>query len=235
MNLQESTQEKEGSCLVSKWLELPLLLSFEEMERCFTEIGPCFIVYTDRIVGENEGVISPEQFLDVYKHYLQDLQEGKILNNPVYKKAFQGIITTTLDAVYAIRIDASRRIIKTRKPTLLLQPYRIEYSSFDGKFRPMVMSQNSLLWGIQISYPQLFQDSKTGVLEKIGPSFVNTEAFRRLQKWVRYNTQPTTFLIDEVRQVTMPMRIGKEAHGFVNNHHGLKERALRVIVRGGVL
>jgi len=233
--LKESTLDKEGACLVSKWLEFPIVLSLEELKDLFAELGAFYVIHTDRIVSNEEGILFPEEFLKIYEQYITTWKEGGNLNDSLYKKVFQGAISTTLDGMYAIKVDDSRRIVKTTEPTLLLQPYRIEYSSFDHKFRPMVMSKNSLSWGLQISYPQLYQDAKTGVLKKVDETFVNSALFRKLQKWVRYHTQPTTFLIqekEEPKQITMPMRIGKEALLFVNNHSGLAEKQIEVITRG---
>lgn len=227
--LKESTLEREGPCLVSKWLDFPLLLSLEELKELFLELSSFFIVHTDRVLGDKEGILFPLEFVNIYANYLVDWQEGRELNVPLYKKVFQGTISTTLDAFYAIKVERGKRIIKALEPTLLLQPYRIEYSAFDGKIRPMTMGKNNISWGLQISYPQLYQDPKSGELKKIDDTFSNTHLFRKFQKWVRYNTSPTTFCMPGETKITLPMRIGRSAYAFVNKHAGLLKSGIKVM------
>ncbi len=62
----------------------------------------------------------------------------------------------------------------------------------------MVLSRKSVTWGLQFSYPQLYQDPRTRQIFKVTdtPEFPNTALFSKLQKWIRSETLPTPFQVE---------------------------------------
>ena len=110
---------------------------------------------------------------------------------------FSTVLTTTPDAVYALDLGEGRQSVRIAYPVVQQQVHRLDYSTVDGKFRPMVLGLDSILWGIQYSYPQLFSNQQTLEVQQVNdsPDFPNTALFRSIQKWVRHNTIPTPFLV----------------------------------------
>ena len=110
-----------------------------------------------------------------------------------------------------------------------MQAHHFFFSPLDGKFHPMVLSNESISWGIQFSYPQLYQDPESRQIIKVsdGSVFPNTPLFSKLMKWMRSHTLPTPFLIEESR-VNAPIRIGKSALTWIENHPQLKEKGIGI-------
>ncbi len=202
----------------SKWLDIPMLLDTDEMKKLLDELGDIFIVLTNGVVKKGEGFLSKEEFLDCYDAYVSALKNGLMPSDPRIRPYFSVAITNYLDPLYVINIDEHRQIIKADKPVLQMQQHRFSYSPADGKFHSMVFGQDNILWGVQFSYPQLFQDDNYQVKSVRETSeFPNTALFKKLQRWSRSHTIATPFLIDN-QLINAPIRLGKSCLPWINLH-----------------
>jgi hypothetical protein len=92
----------------------------------------------------------------------------------------------------------------------------------------MVFGINSISWGIQFSYPQLYQDENCQIqVVKPGPEFPNTVLFQKMQRWIRQHTIPTPFLTPYQR-INAPIRMGRQVLNWINNHPQLKAKNLSI-------
>ncbi len=230
----------------SKWLDLQLLIDVDEMRALFSALGDFEIFQVGMVCGIDEGIISKEKFLEAYGVYIECLKKGEIPEEKIYRPYFSSIFTTSRDHLFHIVIGNDRHIIRVEKPVLQLQANRISYSQADGKIRPMVFSKDSILWGLQFSYPQLFQDAATKEVFTISdiPKFPNTQLYRKLQLFVRQNTIPTPFQVGDDMgdrdedshvhghghvRINVPMRLGKQCLPWINAHPQLVSANMRVV------
>lgn len=215
----------------SKWLQCQVLLDLAEMRALFQELGCLWIYSMGRLCEAHHESISQKEFLEQYGNYVQALKAGQLLDEAQCRHYFSSIITVSPEHLFAILTESGKHLVRIAKPVIQMQPHRMGYSSVDGKFRSMVLGSDSITWGIQFSYPQLFQDNQSGEVKQVveGDEFPNTSLFRRLQRWVRNHTIPTSFLI-EGKKIHIPMRLGKECLAWINQHPQLKEKQLQVIV-----
>jgi hypothetical protein len=95
----------------------------------------------------------------------------------------------------------------------------------------MTLGQGSVTWGIQFSYPQIFQHPQSHAFAKVGDGeeFPNTSLFSKLAKWLRNFSMPTTFIY-EGKSTSVPIRTGKEVFSWIHNHPQLKLQGLSVHV-----
>lgn len=213
---------------VSKWLKCPVLLNPEEMEALIKEMGDFYIFIVSELVNKNEEFFSPSLFMEKYRLYVNQLRDGKIPNDNHFRAPFSSIWTVTSEAVYQVE-TADGKMIRAESPVVQLQPHRFDFSAVDGKFRSMVFGLNSISWGIQFSYPQLYQDLNMHVKQvKETPEFPNTTLFKKIQRWVRENTVPVPFLV-EGKRINVPFRLGKTCFEWINNHPQLTAKGLHVI------
>lgn len=213
----------------SKWLSAAMLIDADEMKSLFNALGNFLIFTVGSIVRRGEGLIAHEDFLACYNRYIETLKSGKIPEDSSYRPIFSSVFTTSQDLLYALHVGTDAQLLRVSKPVVQLQAHSLDYSKADGKFRPMVLGKDSVLWGVQFSYPQLFEDPKTHAAHKVNDSmeFPNTSLFRALQKWTRQFTVPTPFLVDE-KLVNVPMRLGKNCFSWINDHPQLKTKGLKV-------
>jgi hypothetical protein len=213
----------------SKWLNLQALISEEEMNHLLEALGYFEIYFTGVLTRPGEEQVSKEDFLNKYRFYIEALMQGDIPEESVYRSFFNTIFTVSSDCLYAIPASNGRQLIRASKPIVQLQAHSMDYSILDGKFRSMVFGLDSILWGLQFSYPQLYLDPETKEILTIADNemFPNTALFKKLQKWLRQETIPTPFQVGS-NKINVPIRLGKKCLGWINKHPQLLKKNLAV-------
>jgi len=215
----------------SKWLQAQMLVSPEEMEDLFLALGDFHIYLAGSLCLVGNEEISKNQFLSKYAEYIGNIKSGNIPDEKAYRLFFSSVFSVSNDHLYRVPIDEKRNLIRIAKPILQLQMNKIAYSAADKKFRTMVFSHDSFFWGIQFSYPQLYQDPLTKEVFNVRESdkFPNTTLYNILKKWLRTATIPTPFVVEGVKS-NVPMRLGKKCLSWINNHSQLKEKNISVFI-----
>ncbi|MCE2982507.1 MAG: hypothetical protein LW832_02960, partial [Parachlamydia sp.] len=209
----------------SKWLSVSLLVDDQEMADLLRVLPPFFIFPTSGVLEKGAGAILKEDFLSSYEAYVQALKNGKILQDSTI---FSSVFTTTVDAMYEVHLSSEKKVIKPLLPVVQLQKFRFNYSTTDGRFHPMTHGPGTINWGVQFSYPTLFQDEHLTVTKvRRQDNFPNSDLFKTCQKWVRDHTVPVPFYSME-KVVNVPFRLGKKCFGWINDHPQLKEHGLKV-------
>lgn len=225
-----SSLEKEGLMQVAKWNKFPVLLDSVEMQELFTYLSPFHLVNVSSPVKIGMEEISSQEFLQGYGEYVGSLKQGEIPLLETYRSLLSCALSRTFDPFYAIKVGADRLLVKPRMPVIQLQAHSFFYSEVDKQFHSMVQGKQSVLWGVQFSYPQLFQDPKAKTIVKVREEFENTSLFSSLSQWIRSNTLATPFVVEGVR-TNSPMRIGKKGIEWVNNHPQLKAKSITVLIK----
>lgn len=229
MTFSIPTRPVVGSSLqASKWQKVPLLIDENEMEALLSELGLFWIVRTSGLISIGEEVISQVDFLDAYEHYVDALKKGEMTQDPRIRSYFSAILTTFPESLYRVKLNENQGLVKVVQPVIQLQAHRFDYSFADHTFRSMVMGSDSVSWGIQFSYPHMYQNDDLQVLKVIDtPQFPNTALFKKLQRWIRAHTLATPFEV-EGKKVNVPIRLGKRCLQWINNHSQLQAKGLRV-------
>ena len=209
----------------SKWLTCHVLLETSELKDLFQALGQFEIYLVSGVIPNGKENPSQAEFLEVYDRYIQGLKRGIISEDTQLRQFFSSVLTTTSDALYSVPLSDARQLVKIQKPVIQLQTHRFHYSFDDGKFRSMVFGPDSISWGIQFSYPQIFQDSNMEVQDVKNLS--NTKLFKDLQTWVRHNTLATPFVKNQ-KKTNVPIRLGRGCLSWINNHPQLQQIDLRV-------
>jgi hypothetical protein len=226
--LRISTLAAEGPMQASKWLQSQVLLSSDEMAALFAALGAFDIFQTSCVIKQGEGWVSHQTFLDRYKIYVDALQQGKMPEESSYA-LFSSVFTADPESLYAVPVGEDKQLIRICRPIIQLQTHRMDYSPADGKFRSMTYGTDSILWGIQFSYPQLFQDKRSLEIKQATSSeFPNAVLFQTLQRWIRHHTAPTPFLVEGVK-INVPVRLGKQCFAWINQHPQLHQKGLFVL------
>jgi hypothetical protein len=199
------------------------------MRELISTLGPVSFVCVSQPIAAEEAVLTAERFCEIYADYVHRLKEGEKVDLPEFRKWFSSAMTVDLDAFYALSVGGEKYLIKPTKPVIQLQAHHFFYSDLDKKFHPMILGPESISWGLQFSYPRLFQDPKTHQIGKVSESqeFPNSAIFSKLLKWMRSESTPTPFVVDGVR-TNSPIRAGKRALSWVKEHPQLKNRGITV-------
>src|SRR3990167_7039927 len=207
MTLRVSTPAKEGVYQGSKWLKFQLLCSAEELGALFAILHPFFIFPLTGIVDGKP--LSEKKFLNEYSSWIADLQNGRIPSDQALRTILAAAFTDDLDTLWLqeipqkaaihesdlVQTPAKGYLVKISKPIVQVQAHYFSYSTIDGVFRPMSMGKESIFWGLQFSYPQIYQDAKTMELK----TAENNTLFEKIRLWVRDATRATPFSVAGVR------------------------------------
>lgn len=217
----------------SKWLKIQALIDESEIQALFTELGEFSIYLTGSITPRGEGVVSKDYFLSVYKNYIEALKHRRLPEESEYKAIFSSVISISPDLLFAIPHGDDKQLIRVSRPVVQLQAHSMDYTLYDGKFRPMVFGKDSILWGLQFSYPTLYLEPKSKEVFQVTDNcmFPNTPLFHKLQHWIRHHTVPTPFYVEN-RKINVPMRLGKLCFEWINRHPQLEMKKIRVVNSG---
>lgn len=222
----------EPSLQVSKWLKVPALLDDEEMSRLIHSLGEFVITVTGSVTPQGKGFIGHEAFLEGYQAYIAALQGGQRPNEGNFRRIIPCVWTADLSALYAVPLAEGKQVIRACSPVIQLQHHRFDYSPIDGKFRSMVLGQDTIVWGVQFSYPQLYENPATHEIVQLNEeeAYPNTALFRKLQRWIRHETIPVPFQVEGKQIINVPIRLGKKCVEWIHRHPQLSARHLEVKV-----
>jgi len=214
---------------VSKWLKHQVLLDDSEMEELCSHLTPFHFFNVSEIKPLEELELSLENFLKAYQDYIEILKAGRVPLDRHIQRHLSCALTADANSLYAHPVGTEKFLAKPLKPVVQMQQHRFFPSKTAGTIHPMVMSHESIHWGVQLAYPQIFFDGT--VYSKVSDEalFPNTALFTKVVKWLRSATVPTTFLLDD-KKISTPIRIGKHCFAWVHNHAQLKEQGISIHV-----
>ncbi len=209
---------------VSKWLKHQMLIDSMEMEEFFSALSDFRLYNVAEVTSEPE--LSLSAFLQVYRGYIAALQSGSLQFPREMRRFFSSALSCSPDALYLQMVREGSYLVKPCQPVIQLQAHYFLPSAVDGKIYPLVFSEESVAWGIQIAYPQIFQNAE---FEKVGAQFANTTLFQTMGRWIRAHTVPTTFLWKD-QKVATPLRLGKNCFSWIHRHPQLLSKGLKIHV-----
>jgi hypothetical protein len=203
----------------SKWRHVQVLLDAEEMRDLCAFVAPMEMYNASEVAGADFGKIALTAFLNAYEDYVRALREGRLPDMRSCRRSFSMFWTRTPELLYAQRVGEGRYLVRALRPVVQVQAHHFLASAMDGKLYPMTLSRDSVTWGVQFAYPQLFQHPKAHTFERVADSsdFPNTGLFLALVRWMRQRTVPTPFLFLG-KAARVPMRIGKQALEWIARH-----------------
>lgn len=223
--LRTSTVEIEGEYKCAKWLHHAVLFSESELEDFLSCLGPCFFLPLAEPVSQGSWCVRKEVVIDRYREYLEMVRNQSDLPSSTVRRFFSLGLTSSLEDVYALPLSGDRIFIKPCRPIVQVQLYRC-YFSAEKKFHPMILHPNSFSFGLQFSYPQIYEDPHTHQFSKVlqDVTFSNTKVYKNIVSWIRSHTKPFTVVADGI-VIPAPFRVGKGGEDPLSYHLGLK-RAL---------
>lgn len=221
MNLSVSTLKKEGVYQASKWLKFQVLCDEAELQTLFSALDPFWIFPLTGIVDGK--AVSKETFLEGYKGWIEGLKQGVVPSDADLRSLLACAFVEDFESLWLQEIPEKGYLVKIAKPIIQVQTHYFTYSREDGVFRPMSMGIESIFWGVQFSYPQIYQDPKTLEL-KTAPE---NRLFEILRLWVRESTRATPFLVDGKR-TNSSIRTGKNCFSWIDKHPQLHLQSIGI-------
>jgi hypothetical protein len=219
MSLRVSQLALEGIYQGSKFLKIQVLCDREELKALFERLGEFWLFHLTGL-GDGEP-IGQERFLEEYGKWVEGLKRGEVVEDGELKKVLAAALTKDLNALWK-QEAGGKFLVKMARPVVQVQAHFFTYSAIDGVFRPMTMGAGSIFWGLQFSFPQIYQDPKT-------MEFFETDLqlFEEIRRWMRDFTRPTPFVVGGVK-TNVPIRLGKNCFSWIGAHPQLKGQGISV-------
>lgn len=212
----------------SKWNCIQALLSLQELKSLLEHLEHPSIYICGSMWPKNSFPSHDELFLDAYAQYIDNLSEGLHPPQNLCRTYFSACLDNTGDAAYIQDVQNDQYLLRTRLPIVQVQHHTMSYSPFDGKMHSMVFGKDAITWGVQFSYPQMYMDKSGNVFHtNEGTSHPNSQLFKSLQRWLRHNALPTTFVIDGQKCATA-IRIGRECLPWIHLHPQLAAQNIQI-------
>jgi hypothetical protein len=221
MTLRISKPADEGVYQASKWLKYQILLDAEELGSLFRALGQFWIFPMTGIV--NGKPTSHDFFIAEYGRWIEGLKNGIIPSAEMFRRLLACVFVDDLEALWLQEVSPGQFLTKIQKPVVQVQAHYFSYSSVDEVFRPMSMGKESIFWGLQFSFPQIYQDPKTMELLDAKEGFL----FRKIQIWAREASRATPFLVGG-KKTNVPIRLGRQCFSWINCHPQLREQQIQV-------
>lgn len=204
---------------LAQWTPIRALLDIDEMHALCRHL-PLFSLYqAGSVLPIGKGTLNLQQFLSAYAAYITALRAGQL---PPYKQlrhALCAFWSAETDSIAVHAVSETEQVLSPALPLIQLQPHAFCYSPYDHSFRCMVFGPTSIPWGLQWSYPQVYQDPKAKSIHKVAaePNKPNTLLFRTLQRWMRHHTQPLQVSL-QGKRTCLPIRIGPACLKWMHTH-----------------
>lgn len=171
----------------SLWMSQRFLLTPKELQELFATL-PCFQLYSLSHVGSKEGFyLSKEIFLELYSAYFASLFQKKDGSFYKFKKQLTVAMTCESETLYLTEPASGTFLIQIQKPTLVIGPCIFHYDASAKKIMYADHTTNAIRLGLEIKFPQFYQDPLTmqPVKHFTDPNNSNTKLFKAIQKWCR--------------------------------------------------
>jgi hypothetical protein len=221
--------KNERSVQASKWMHIRVLLDVSELQELLTHSAPCFLVNIASVCGKDQMLTTPEQLIKIYADYIVALQQGGRQHIQSYKKQLCCALSRTLDPFYLIQLQVEKFLVKLKTPAIRMQQFHFHYIADQDDFLTTYNLDHSISWGLELSFPQFYQDPETCLPVEIFKDVIhpNTQLFKAMQKWMRDHTLPVPFLIEGQKKVA-PFRIGKKCFEWINLYPSLSNKGLKI-------
>jgi hypothetical protein len=221
--IRYSSVEQEGIFRASKWLKHAALLSVEEMQSFLSVLDSFFLVPASGLLSKASWKVSEPEFLRQYEEYIDWMKLHATLPPMPLRRFFSLMLSTSLKTFYAVEVPDEKIAIKPSLPVIQIQLYHCFFSPFDHQIRSMVASPESFAWGLQFSYPQIYEHPKTHQFAKVllEEGFPNSKPFKEMVSWLRKNTKPVA--LQEEGRAYAPFRIGNLSLAQRETHVGLQK------------
>lgn len=160
------------------------------------------------------------QVVQEYRTYIDALKEGRSVTSPPFAWSW----TLDPNALYILDTGYGQQI-KAREPVVQITHHQMNYVPEEKSFRSNLFGPETISWGLQFAFPQLFMESETKEVVKVMDPvrFKNVSLFKAIRSFLRDQSMPTPF-----EGCNAPQRIGKKALHWINDHPHLIKKGLKV-------
>ncbi len=223
MNFSDA-KDKKCEYQASKWWKLQVFFSLDALDFFFQDLGSFWICPLGKVLQEEEQILEKDQYLQAYKKKVDQYLTHHI--TPI-EEISPCAFTVLKEDLYLMNLSQNRFLLKIKNPVVQVHPYFFRFSKQNRSFLSNVYAEDSIFWGLQFSFPQIFQDEDLN-LHKVHPqTFANAALFQKMRRWIRKHTSPISFEFEGEKIVTS-MRASPQLFCLLQKYPKLIELGLNI-------
>ncbi|PCI94021.1 hypothetical protein COB11_04430 [Candidatus Aerophobetes bacterium] len=224
-----STVQEEGLLRASKHQRVQVLMEASELRELFFHLGDFYVVESAKVKDPEQQVITKEDYLKRYALYIDHLKTKLDSPEKDILSPLSVCFSKVLDCFYMIDVGNNKALIKQKAPSVFVQPFSFHYDSESASIFTGVHTKDRIFWGLEFSFPQMYQDPKTFdtieiLKDKQNP---NTQLFKKLQSSLRKNTKPTSLNFSGVSKA-FPFKLSQNSLAWVQDYPKLKQFNIQI-------
>ncbi|MEX0961985.1 MAG: hypothetical protein WDZ28_03915 [Simkaniaceae bacterium] len=207
MNIPVSLPTNASSFKGAKWHKVQVL--FEDLSDLFSLLEPFHLVNASEI--KEEPLDDKREYLKKYQDYIDALK-----NKRPYVGRLSAFMTRSLNSLVKIEVKPGFYAVRVQKPVIQIQMHRFSYSPLDHKIHPMAFGESAIAFGLQFSFPQIYQTNEGRVEQLSSKNFTNKDLFSDFKRAIRTLSRPASFLLDG-KAIKTSIRIDARTFPWIND------------------
>jgi hypothetical protein len=202
----------------AKWLKIQALLDPSELRSLFEHLGKVQIFPLGIPLEKPPFSIEADEYVSSYTGWIDSIKRGEIPNGGALRTLNMTLWCEDGSSVDVVALKNGHHLVRPKKASLQVQIHSMGYSAVDRTFRPMVLGQETIFWGLQWSFPQVGQNPGTGEIVELKPH----PWFVKIRQWMRERAIPTPMIV-EGEKTHLPIKLGKACLPWIDKHPQLKQ------------
>lgn len=217
--LRQSSPAVQGVYSGAKWMHIRAMLDPEEWEDLSEELGKNCMFTVGKMTKKIPFLSSVEITDALYKMKKSFISSEIDINDLQLITPFALSCKSTSFYQFCVKDLVNVQILE---PVIQVQMHFFRICPINHTFHSMVMAQDSIFWGLQFSFPQIFQNSLHGCIKQVDKSGENFRLFSFVRKWMRDHTTSTKVSFEN-KVVPLPIRWGKKCLSWASSHPQIKK------------
>ena len=209
---------------------LEALLGADELFQALSQF-PTLIIFkaNGRVPADDTRVVSLEDYVTHYETYVKCLTDGSPFDRKATIKLHAGM--TLDDSIITSEPcpDPAFKLYRYSKPVLHVQSFEMAYLQQSNKIRINCANmKNPIHFGLTFNHPNVWNRCRGDMSSPDARTqFPNVDLIEGLTEWVKKHSEPCKITLPGREQV-LPVRLGRQAGRWVNEHTGLARQGLSV-------
>lgn len=160
--------------------------------------------------------------------FITEIETTLDLDISPYRIPFSSALSQDSSDFSVTNLAGEKVLVKPRQPVIQLRPLSLSISP-DGALQTKSWGKDHIFWGIQLSYPQIFQDPDTKEIIQALANHPNGKLFKEILRWFRHHTKPVS-LAKREKSLAFSLKVGSKSVYLLAKHEQIKKSMIEFIV-----
>lgn len=197
-----------------------------DWESFFDSFPSLFLVVVSSVSEKNQYRIEKKEFMQGVESYIEALITKDQIDLTPYRKIFSVALSQSEEDFTLQVLQDTRVLVKQKQPMIQL---RLASWIIDEQLqiKTKIIGKESIPWGVEIAYPQTFQDPDTKEIKNGLTDYPNGMLFKEIMRWIRKNTKPVQ-IIFESNEIQSNLRLGSNALQWIDHYKRLSNGHIKI-------